>query len=115
MKAPNVTGRHADMTSYWTNLFSRKTYKQWRDAGCPPEAAFPIGARGRVARIAKGDFLVCYLSSPDSAFVAVQEVVGTMRETGSATLEERYLLAMKVRNFVSANLVCVFYSAAASF
>jgi len=98
--APNVTGRHADMTNYWTSLFSRKTYKQWREAGCPPEAAFPIGARGRVARIAKGDFLLCYLSSPDSAFVAVQEVVGTMRETGSATWDEQYPLTVEVRNLV---------------
>ena len=60
-----------------------KPFKEWRDAGCPPEAGFPEGARGRVARISKGDFLLCYLSSPDSAFVGVQEVVGTMRDAGS--------------------------------
>jgi hypothetical protein len=71
------------MPTYWTSLFSRKTFKEWRDAGCPPEAGFPEGARGRVARITKGDFLLCYLSSPDSAFVGVQEVVGTMRDAGS--------------------------------
>jgi hypothetical protein len=60
-----------------------KPFKEWRDAGCPPKAGFPEGARGRVARISKGDFLLCYLSSPDSAFVGVQEVVGTMRDAGS--------------------------------
>ena len=88
----------ASMPNYWTSLFSRRTYKEWRDAGCPPEACFPEGARTRVAKIAKGDFLLCYLSSPDSAFVGVQEVVGTMRGTGSAVWGEQYPLTLDVRN-----------------
>lgn len=50
--------------NHWISLFSRKTYKEWRDAGCPPEACFPEGARGRVAAIAVGDLLLRYLSSP---------------------------------------------------
>lgn len=86
------------MPNYWISLFSRRTYKQWREAGCPPEAAFPEGARGRVARIAKGDVLLCYLSSPDSAFVGVQEVVGTMRDAGSSTWGQQYPLTLEVRN-----------------
>ncbi len=38
----------------------------------------PERARGRVARIAKDDFLRCFVSPPGSAFVGVQELAGTM-------------------------------------
>jgi hypothetical protein len=34
------------------------------------------------------------LSSPDSAFVGVQEVVGTMREAGSAVWGDQYPLTV---------------------
>ena len=97
-RSPSCSEPGADMPTYWTSLFSRKTFKEWRDAGCPPEAGFPEGARGRVARITKGDFLLCYLSSPDSAFVGVQEVVGTMRDAGSAVWGDQYPLTVEVRN-----------------
>ena len=86
------------MPNYWISLFSRRTYKEWRDAGCPPEACFPEGARARISRMAKGDFLLCYLSSPDSAFVGVQEVVGTMRDAGSVVWGNQYPLTLEVRN-----------------
>src|SRR4051795_13231563 len=87
-----ITDLGGPMPAYWISLFSRKTYKEWRKAGCAPEAAFPEGARGRVARIAKGDILLCYLSSPDSTFVGVQEVVGTMCDGESAVWGKLYPL-----------------------
>ena len=91
-------GSDAAMPSYWISLFSRKTYKEWRDAGSPPEGCFPEGARGRVGRMAKGDVLLCYLSSPDSAFVGVQEVTGAMRDGGSVVWGNQFPLTLPVTN-----------------
>ena len=86
------------MPNYWISLFSRKTYKEWRDAGSPSEACFPDSARGRVARMGKGDFLLCYLSSPDSAFVGVQEVTDAMRDGGSVVWGNQFPLTLPIKN-----------------
>ena len=47
----------------------------------------PERARSRVARIAKGDFLLCHVFPPGSAFVGVQELAGTTRSGGDAAPE----------------------------
>jgi hypothetical protein len=91
------------MPNYWITLFSRKTYKEWRDAGSPPEACFSEDAGSRVARMAKGDFLLCYVSSPDSAFVGVQEVTGSMTKGGSVVWGEQFPLTLPVRNIAFLN------------
>jgi len=46
----------------------------------------------------KGDLLLCYLSSPDSAFVGVQEVTGPMREGGSIVWGNQFPLTLPVKN-----------------
>lgn len=79
------------------NIYSRDTYRDWREAGCPPEAAFPEGARSRVAKIAEGDILLAYLSSRDSAFFGVQEVVSRMRDSGSLIWGDQYPLTVGLR------------------
>lgn len=86
------------MPKYWISLFSKKTYKEWRSAGSPPEACFPEGARSRATRMATGDFVLCYLSSPDSAFVGVQEVSGPMRDGGSVVWGSQFPLTVPVNN-----------------
>lgn len=86
------------MPNYWMSSFSRKTYGEWRDAGSPAEACFPESARGRVGRMAKGDVLLCYLSSPDSAFVGMQGVIGTVRDGGGKVWGGLFPLTLPVRN-----------------
>jgi hypothetical protein len=64
--------------NYWLDLFTGTTWKEFRDAGSRI-SGFSHRMRGTVAKIARGDILLCYLTGV-MRWVGALEVVGPSRD-----------------------------------
>lgn len=85
--------------NFWLDLFSRKTWEEFRNAGANV-SGFPPSRRRAVQQVRKGDYFLCYLIG-DKRFIGILEVLSAPYEdTAPLYSEGEYSCRLKVKPLV---------------
>jgi hypothetical protein len=84
--------------NYWLDLFTGTTWREFRDAGCRV-SGHSHHMRGTVARIARGDILLCYLTGV-MRWVGALEVIGPSRDKSKIWSQGEFPVRLDVKPLI---------------
>lgn len=84
---------------YWLDLFTGKTWAEFRTAGSEV-SGFRRGTEGVVARIARGDILLCYVTGI-KRWVGALEVIGQTTDTRRIWTDDEFPVRLNVRPLIT--------------
>jgi hypothetical protein len=84
--------------TYWLDLFTGTTWQEFRDSGCKV-SGFSHRMRGTVARIARGDILLCYLTGV-MRWVGALEVIGPSRDKSKIWSQSDFPARLEVKALI---------------
>ena len=90
--------------NYWLDSFTGTTWKEFRDAGSSV-TGFRENKRNLIARISKGDILLCYVTGVKQ-WVGVLEVIGPSNNQSKIWKDDTFPIRLEVRPLVTLDVAC---------